>query len=256
MGVPRVKAKRFTNGHGPASSGDEAAAAPLCERAILDAALRLIRRDGGDKLSMRTLASELGVTPMAIYHHVPNKAALVQKLGDSVLEDLPAPAPSGTHWAREFKSYALDGWRRMAAHPGLTELLLKLPSSAVQRRRMRYGASILLAAGFDERAAALTITNFHMYTFGVVSAHARVSKLDAKAPGARRAAKRDASDRMLEYLSRLDFEALLEDGIDTFIAGMRARMQPRATPAPAQRRPRAPGLDGRARGRAPRTRSS
>jgi AcrR family transcriptional regulator len=244
MGVVRPKAKRFNAKSARSAEHD---AAPLSERAILDAALQLIRRDGGDKLSMRTLASDLGVTPMAIYHYVPNKAVLVQKLGDSVMSDLPTPVPTGTNWPEEFKTYALEGWRRLAAHPGLTELLLKQPPTAATRRRIRYGASILIAAGFDERTAALTITNYQLYLFGLVSTHTRAAKLPK--PQARRAGTDKAEDRLVEYLSQVDFDALIEDGIDTIIAGVRARV----TPASAPRRARPEALDGRVRGRASRS---
>jgi AcrR family transcriptional regulator len=48
--------------------------------AVLEAAMRLVQRHGVDKLSMRGLARELGVSPMAIYHHVPSKEALLDQL--------------------------------------------------------------------------------------------------------------------------------------------------------------------------------
>ena len=44
----------------------------------MTAALRLAGRVGFDDLSMRGLAEELDVTPMAIYYHVGNKKALAR----------------------------------------------------------------------------------------------------------------------------------------------------------------------------------
>ncbi|MGV9669271.1 TetR/AcrR family transcriptional regulator [Gordonia sp. NPDC003504] len=44
---------------------------------IVDAAIRILERDGVDALSMRALASDLGVGPMTLYYYVPNKAALL-----------------------------------------------------------------------------------------------------------------------------------------------------------------------------------
>jgi AcrR family transcriptional regulator len=58
-------------------------AATLDARAVKDAALRLVRRDGVEKFSMRGLARELGVSPMALYHHVPNKDALLDQLPEA-----------------------------------------------------------------------------------------------------------------------------------------------------------------------------
>ncbi|WP_197321928.1 TetR/AcrR family transcriptional regulator [Saccharomonospora sp. NB11] len=45
--------------------------------AIVAAADRILRTDGPEKLSMRRLATELGSTPMALYHHVRDKDELL-----------------------------------------------------------------------------------------------------------------------------------------------------------------------------------
>ena len=43
---------------------------------VLTEALRIVDEQGLDRLTMRRLGGELGVDPMAVYHHVPDKAAL------------------------------------------------------------------------------------------------------------------------------------------------------------------------------------
>ena len=60
------KGKRLALGDRPA----------LSREYILHTALRIVDRDGPDKLTMRRLGAELGVDPMAVYHYLPNKAAL------------------------------------------------------------------------------------------------------------------------------------------------------------------------------------
>ncbi len=63
---------------------------PLERDEVLARALEIVRADGVEGLNMRRLASELGVTPMSIYHYVPNKPALldaiIQQLWNSVLD--------------------------------------------------------------------------------------------------------------------------------------------------------------------------
>ncbi len=49
---------------------------------------------------MRRLAAALAVDPMSIYHHVPNKQALLQGVYQRVLEELPLPAPPGRSGSR------------------------------------------------------------------------------------------------------------------------------------------------------------
>jgi hypothetical protein len=50
---------------------------PLTRQRALDAAVELADRDGIDAVSMRNLASRLGVVPMALYKHVANKEDLL-----------------------------------------------------------------------------------------------------------------------------------------------------------------------------------
>ena len=57
----------------------------LSRDAILDRALAIADADGVDALSVRRLARELGVTPMALYWHFENKEALLHALGDRLL---------------------------------------------------------------------------------------------------------------------------------------------------------------------------
>ena len=53
---------------------------PLTRERILSTALSMVDEEGIEALSMRRLARELGVDPMAIYHHLPNKRALLSGL--------------------------------------------------------------------------------------------------------------------------------------------------------------------------------
>jgi AcrR family transcriptional regulator len=57
---------------------------PLDRDDIVRTAHGIVRDRGLAALSMRALGDALGVTPMAIYHHVGNKPALVQLLVDDV----------------------------------------------------------------------------------------------------------------------------------------------------------------------------
>jgi AcrR family transcriptional regulator len=70
---------------------------PLERAEILDRALAIVQKEGRDAVSMRRLAGELGVTPMALYHHVPDKPALMSALVDRVWDIIfvatPPPGP-------------------------------------------------------------------------------------------------------------------------------------------------------------------
>ena len=62
--------------------------APLTRDRVLEVALAIVEAEGMDGLSMRSLASKLGVAVTSIYWHVGSKddliAALVDRIGDEV----------------------------------------------------------------------------------------------------------------------------------------------------------------------------
>lgn len=67
---------------------------PLERDEILERALQIVDREGRDELSMRRLAKELGVTPMALYHYVRDKKSLMSALVDKVWAEIYAGMPA------------------------------------------------------------------------------------------------------------------------------------------------------------------
>src|SRR5262249_46361340 len=66
---PQVARQRARRRAGASAGGKR-----MSRAAVVEAALRLVDRDGLDGVSMRRLAATLGATPMALYRHVPGKA--------------------------------------------------------------------------------------------------------------------------------------------------------------------------------------
>lgn len=200
----------------------------LSEQQIVDTALRLMRKVGAEKVSMRALAGELGVTPMAIYHHVPNKDALLDLVIDAVLSTVPMPTPNRQRWQAQMKAYAVVSWQAVSMYPDLSRILITRPNGKSGRALTRYGISILLTAGFDASEAALAIVTFHTYLYGAFGAISR-----QPAPGKRLRARRIASagtrtgegdiKDVTQHLREMRVEDTLDSGIDTVLAGIAAR---------------------------------
>lgn len=57
---------------------------------VVRRALELLREVGLPDLTMRRLGAELGVQPSAIYHHFPNKQALLGAVADAIVEGVGA----------------------------------------------------------------------------------------------------------------------------------------------------------------------
>ena len=108
--------------------GRRAGAEPLTPERIFDAGLALIDEAGVDGLSMRRLGASLGVDPMAIYHHVPNKEALFHGIVHRVFAGMPKPDESGSwptrvrHWARAYRAV-------VEAHPSLVVRIVTSPDA-------------------------------------------------------------------------------------------------------------------------------
>jgi TetR/AcrR family tetracycline transcriptional repressor len=70
------------------STGRRGPEEPLSRDRIVSAALALVDQEGLASLSMRRLATTLGVDPMAIYYYLPNKAALEDAIVEAVNVDM------------------------------------------------------------------------------------------------------------------------------------------------------------------------
>jgi AcrR family transcriptional regulator len=62
----------------------------LTTRRIAAAARRLLNNEGTEAVTMRRVAEAVGITPMAVYRHYPNRAGLLNALADKGFEELAA----------------------------------------------------------------------------------------------------------------------------------------------------------------------
>ena len=73
---------------------------PLSRERVLRAAIAIADSAGIEALTIRSLARELGVKPMAIYYHVANKSEILDGIVDLVFAEIELPAPDGD-WLSE-----------------------------------------------------------------------------------------------------------------------------------------------------------
>jgi AcrR family transcriptional regulator len=83
---------------------------------VLRAAVALADEVGLESLSMRKLAEELGVVPMALYKHVANKEELLDGMVDVVVGEIDPPV-SGTDWKGAVRQRILSARRCLLRHP-------------------------------------------------------------------------------------------------------------------------------------------
>jgi AcrR family transcriptional regulator len=95
---------------------------PLSRQRVLGAAVALADEGGVDALSMRKLAQELGVVPMALYKHVANKDELLDGMVDVVVGEIDPP-PSGTDWKTAIRQRVLSARRALLRHPWASRVI-------------------------------------------------------------------------------------------------------------------------------------
>ncbi|MFD3717572.1 TetR/AcrR family transcriptional regulator C-terminal domain-containing protein [Streptomyces sp. NPDC058674] len=88
---------------------------PLNRERVLRAAVALADDIGIEALSMRRLAQELGVVPMALYKHVANKEQLLDGMVDTVVAHIDLPA-SGSGWKDVVRRRVLSARRELLRH--------------------------------------------------------------------------------------------------------------------------------------------
>lgn len=81
----------------PTERTDDSNRTPLSAERVVAAAVELADRIGVDALTIRKLADALDTKPMSIYHHVPNKEAIIDGMVDAVFAEITLP-PDDCRW--------------------------------------------------------------------------------------------------------------------------------------------------------------
>ena len=95
---------------------------PLSRERILSTAMALADEGGVESLSMRKIALELGVVPMALYKHVANKDELLDGLVDVVVGEIDPLRPYAD-WKTTIRERVLSARRALLRHPWASQVV-------------------------------------------------------------------------------------------------------------------------------------
>jgi AcrR family transcriptional regulator len=144
----------------------------LSRERVVAAALRIVDRDGLKGLTMRALGRELGVDPMAVYHWVPRKDALLDLIVEAVFREIPVEGemPAGD-WQVRF-GYAAAVFRdTLRRHPNALPVLATRPGiSPASLAPAEAAMAILRAADFSFQDAMDGVTAMSNFVTGLVLA--------------------------------------------------------------------------------------
>jgi len=188
---------------------------PLNPTRVLEAAVALADEAGLDGFSMRGLAQELGVVPMALYKHVANKDELIDGMVDVVFGEIEAPSP-GADWKPAMRARALsvrDALKRHGWAIGLMEIRQPGPENL---RNHDAVMGCLREAGFDFRTAihAYSVQDAYIYGFALQERTLALETPESAGKAARRRAQSvDGFAEHYPYLGEI-VEKLAATGYD------------------------------------------
>lgn len=96
---------------------------PLNNERIIQAALAILDSYGVSGLSMRRLGAALDVEAASLYHHIPNKGALIQMVIDAVSAEAAVPHDENQPWTQTLYRFAAKYRDVLRKHPGVTPLV-------------------------------------------------------------------------------------------------------------------------------------
>jgi TetR/AcrR family transcriptional regulator, tetracycline repressor protein len=123
----------------------------LSKEAVVDQALAIADADGLEALTIRRLASELGVTPMAFYWHFRNKEALLAGVADRLWGEIDADVDPAADWLVQLRSLMESLVRMLRTHRCASQVLAsseKLNNDAALRVT-ETTLEVLHRGGFD-----------------------------------------------------------------------------------------------------------
>lgn len=152
---------------------------------VLGAAVALVDREGLAALTMRRLAADLGVEPMALYRYTDGKAALLDGLVEAFFEEVNErlrtsarqsrgdAVPAEVPWRAELQRVARAFACAVHAHPELLPVVATRPLAVPVARRplawlqlTEHMLAVLARAGFDDATALTVYRTFVAWTLG------------------------------------------------------------------------------------------
>ncbi|WP_433373558.1 TetR/AcrR family transcriptional regulator [Actinoplanes sp. CA-142083] len=140
------------------------AKAPLSRDQIVQAALRIVRVEGIDGVSMRRIAAEFDTGPSSLYAHVANKDELLQLMFDEICGLMPVPAVEPGRWKEQILEMARDGHRVLLDHYDLARAALAtIPTGPNALRISEAMLGMMLAGGLPPRVASWAMDRIFLY---------------------------------------------------------------------------------------------
>jgi AcrR family transcriptional regulator len=145
-------------------AAEETSRPRLTKSAVVGRALELADRGGVDAVTIRRLATELGVTPMALYWHFRSKDELLAALSEHIWNEMDLDVDPAAPWPDQLRAMLESLVGVLRAHPSGAQLVLvHEKESEASMRAAEIALGLLRGAGFNAEQAS-EITQRGMWT--------------------------------------------------------------------------------------------
>ncbi len=132
----------------------------LSKAAVVGRAIALADAEGVDALTIRRLAQELGVTPMALYWHFRNKDELLNGLSDQFWSEIDTDVDQAAPWPDQLRALLDSLVQVLRTHPSASQLLVTgEKQSPAALEAIEVTLEVLSRGGFDPRHASSVARN-------------------------------------------------------------------------------------------------
>jgi TetR/AcrR family tetracycline transcriptional repressor len=159
---------------------DEGERTRLTRATVVDQALALADKSGLDSLTIRKLATELGVTPMALYWHFRGKDELLNGLAERIWGEIDLTVDRAAPWTEQIRRLLESLLTVLRAHPAAPELLLgsEKMNSEPARNATELTLDILRTAGFSPEDASFAARSVLWTGITLVMSEPGIESLD------------------------------------------------------------------------------
>ncbi len=133
---------------------------------VLDGAMALADEIGIEAFTIRKLAEALDTKPMTIYHHIPNKEAIIDGMVDRVFSEIDRP-PTDLDWRSAIRHRCVSAREVLARHPWATPLMESRTNAGPETLGHHEAVlACLFNAGFSTAMVAHAYALLDNYVYG------------------------------------------------------------------------------------------
>jgi AcrR family transcriptional regulator len=190
---------------------------PLSSARVLKTAVALADEAGLEAFSMRGLAQELGVVPMALYKHVANKEELLDGMVDIVFSEIELPS-GDLDWRSAMRHRAISTREALRRHSWAIGMMESRQPGPANLRNHNAVMGCLRRAGFSFKTAihAYSVQDAYIYGFALQERDTGFETPDSAGEAAQSRAETIGASENYPYLVEIA-RKLPESGYDNAV---------------------------------------